>query len=120
MVRSEHLNHQNHLFGGHMMAEIDTIAYCLLQSCYGELRFVTRAAEFSFNKPAHLGDLVTFCAKRTKKGRTSIQVHVCGCVAKNTICSATMTFVCVDATGDASIIPDESEKTLRPKCHCGL
>ena len=81
LVRSEHLNHEGHLFGGDLMAEIDTTAYCLLRRIYGDKAFVTRAAEIQFEKPADLGDAITFRASMLKVGTTSVQVRVVGLVS---------------------------------------
>jgi uncharacterized protein (TIGR00369 family) len=99
LVRSEHLNHQGHLFGGEMMAQIDTAAYCLLREEYGDRQFVTRAAEISFERPARMGDVVVFESRIVHVGVTSIQVEVVGSVNGLTICSAGMTYVNVGEDG---------------------
>ena len=78
LVRSEHLNHEGNLFGGDLMAEIDTIAYCLLREKYHDRSFVTRAAEISFERPASLGATIIFEAKVLRVGTTSVQVGVTG------------------------------------------
>ncbi len=114
LVRSEHLNHQGHLFGGQMMAEFDTIAYCLLRGCYGEIQFVTRAAEFSFENPAKLGDVVSFCARRLTVGRTSIKIHVCCCVNKTRIGTAIMTFVNINSENKPIPIPRQNDSIPGP------
>lgn len=116
LVRTEHLNHQGHLFGGDMMAEIDTVAYCLIRSCYGEVQFVTRAAEFGFEKPAKLGNLVHFCATRIATGRTSVTVGVEGRVSGSVICSAKMVFVHIDADDQAAVLPEEQDDPLSHSC----
>ena len=99
LVRSEHLTHEGDLFGGHLMAEIDTIAYCLLRSKYPGNSFVTRAAEISFERPAGLGDVIAFEAKILRIGNTSIQVGVTGSVTDQQICTAKVVFVHVDRGG---------------------
>jgi uncharacterized protein (TIGR00369 family) len=99
LVRSEHLNHHGNLFGGDMMAKIDETAYCLLRQEHEEKTFVTRAAEISFERPARLGDVVVFEAHILNVGNTSIQVEVFGSVSGVAICSACMTYVCLDAGG---------------------
>jgi len=99
LVRSEHLTHEGNLFGGHLMAEIDTIAYCLLREEYPGRAFVTRAAEISFERPAKLGDVITFEAGIEKVGTTSITVRVVGTVARRPICTAKAVFVRVTAEG---------------------
>jgi len=86
LVRAEHLNHQGHLFGGDLMAEIDTVAFCLLREAFGDQAFVTRAAEISFERPATLGDTITFEAGIGATGRTSVQVEVTGRVRGQRIC----------------------------------
>ena len=99
LVRSEHLNHHAHLFGGVMMAEIDDTAYCLLRQEYEDKTFVTRAADISFERPARLGDVVVFEARILSVGHTSIQVEVFGSVSGVAICSACITYVCIGADG---------------------
>ena len=99
LVRSEHLNHEGHLFGGDMMAEIDTTAYCLLRQEYEDKTFVTRAAEVSFDRPARLGDVVVFEGRILNVGTTSVQVEVIGVVDGVSICSACMTYVNVGQDG---------------------
>lgn len=93
LVRSEHLNHQGHLFGGDLMAEIDTVAYCLLRQEYGDKALVTRAAEVEFEKPARLGDAMRFEASIGRVGTTSVQVEVTGTVGRKRICKARMVYV---------------------------
>ena len=99
LVRSEHLNHEGHLFGGNLMAEIDTIAYCLLRQEYGDKSFVTRAAEVSFERPASIGDVITFEAKPLRVGHTSVQVEVVGSVAGRRMAIAKVVYVNVGPDG---------------------
>lgn len=104
LVRSEHLTHQGHLFGGDLMAEIDTIGYCLLRERFGEKSLVTRAAEIDFKAPAHLGDVITFEAKLLSVGNTSVQVEVTGHVGAKHISTAKLIYV--------NIGPDGSKQSL--------
>ena len=99
LVRSEHLNHQGHLFGGALMAEIDTVGYCLLRREFGAKSFVTRAAEISFERPAMLGDAITFEAELGRVGTTSVSIVVRGYVQAIVICTATMIYVNVGPNG---------------------
>ncbi len=99
LVRSEHMTHQGHLFGGDLMAEIDTIGYCLIRERYGDKSLVTRAAEISFERPARLGDVVAFHAEIERVGTTSVTVAVTGLVGGVRICSANLVYVNIDATG---------------------
>jgi uncharacterized protein (TIGR00369 family) len=104
LVRSEHLNHHGNLFGGEMMAQIDTAAYCLLREEYPEKTFVTRAAEISFERPARIGDVVAFEAHILNLGVTSIQVEVAGSVDGTPVCGACMTYVNIGADGKKASI----------------
>ena len=110
LVRSEHLNHQGHLFGGDLMAEIDTVAYCLLRQAFGEQAFVTRAAEISFEQPARLGDAITFAAALASIGRTSVRVEVIGRVRGQRICGAHMVYVNVGTDGKKAPVPRRQAK----------
>ena len=103
LVRSEHLTHQGHLFGGDLMAEIDTIAYCLLREEYPRKSFVTRAAEISFERPANLGDVITFEASILRVGNTSVQVQVTGRAGSLLICTARV--ICVNIGRDGKKAP---------------
>lgn len=99
LVRSEHLNHEGHLFGGDLMAEIDTIAFCLLRQEYGDKAFVTRAAEVEFKRPANIGDVMIFEAKILRVGNTSVQVEVIGTVGSKRISSAKLVYVNIGPDG---------------------
>jgi acyl-CoA hydrolase len=114
LVRSEHLNHQGHLFGGDLMAEIDTVAYCLLRQAFGEQAFVTRAAEISFEQPARLGDAITFAATLAGIGRTSVRIEVIGWVKGRRICGAHMVYVNVGIDGKKALVPQRAFKP-RPR-----
>jgi acyl-CoA hydrolase len=99
LVRSEHLNHQGHLFGGDLMAEIDTVAYCRLRRDYPDNSFVTRAATIGFERPATIGDTITFEARIARVGRTSVEVEVTGTTRGGRMCSASMIYVNIDDQG---------------------
>jgi len=106
LVRSEHLNHQGHLFGGALMAEIDTVGYCLLRREFGAKTFVTRAAEIAFERPARLGDAITFEAELGKAGTTSVRVLVRGWVQRHLIGSATLVYVNLGPDGRKQAIQE--------------
>jgi len=104
LVRSEHLNHEGHLFGGDLMAEIDTVAFCLLRQKYGDKAFVTRAAEISFERPARLGDAINLEAEILRVGNTSIQVEVTCMVEGVHISTAKLVYVNVGPDGKKAAI----------------
>ena len=107
LVRSEHLNHQGHLFGGDLMAEIDTVAFCLVRQVFGEQAFVTRAAEIGFERPAKLGDTIVFEATLASTGRTSIRVDVAGLVKGHRICLARMVIYSAITAGQITRVPSQ-------------
>jgi len=113
LVRSEHLNHQGHLFGGDLMAEIDTIGYCLLREEFCDKSFVTRAAEISFERPARLGDAITFTARLGRIGTTSVRVDVAGTVQGRRICAARMIYVNLGPDGRAAPVPTPAGRRRR-------
>ena len=99
LVRSEHLNHHGHLFGGDLMAEIDTLGFCFVKQRFGDRSFVTRAADISFERPARLGDAIVFSAELEHLGTTSVRILVTGTVDGDVISHARMIYVNVDDNG---------------------
>jgi acyl-CoA hydrolase len=106
LVRSEHLNHQGHLYGGDLMSEIDNIGYCLVRELHPHKAFVTRAAEIGFSRPARIGDVITFMARRGREGTTSMRIDVDGRVNDVEICRATLIYVHVGPDGRKAPIQD--------------
>lgn len=99
VVRSTHLNHEGHLFGGDLMAAMDEVGYCEARAAYPNRRFVTRAADIQFVSPARLGEIIRFVATATKTGTTSLCVTVTGQVDGRVIGSARMIYVNLNAAG---------------------
>ena len=99
LVRSEHLNHHGHLFGGQLMAEMDTAAYCLLRQAYPDASFVTRASSFSFESATPIGDIVKFDAYVKSVGVTSATVEVVGRVGERVVATAEVVYVNVGPDG---------------------
>ena len=110
LVRSEHLTHQGQLFGGDLMAEIDTIGYCLVRETYADKTLVTRAAEISFERPATAGDVITFEASILRVGTTSVQVEVTGSVSGQRISTAKLVYVNIGPDGRKRPMETEGEK----------
>ncbi len=105
LVRGEHLNHQGHLFGGDLMAEIDSIGFCLMRKLWPDLTFVTRAAEIEFIAPARLGEMVDFEAVLERTGNTSVTVTVTGRVGDREMAKARMIYVCLGADKKKTPVP---------------
>lgn len=69
-------NANGSIFGGIVLSYIDQAGFV---ECYRQVphRYVTIAMDkVEFHKPVSIGDIVSFYAKTTKVGRTSISVHV--------------------------------------------
>jgi len=64
------------IFGGVILSYIDLAGAIEVRRHYSQ-RFVTKAMrEVAFVAPVHLGDLVTFFARVTRIGRTSVTVDI--------------------------------------------
>ncbi len=115
VVRSTHLNHEGHLFGGDLMAAIDEVGYCQARAAYPRKRFVTRAAEIQFVSPARLGDVIRFVAETTKTGVTSLCVTVTGQVDGRVIGIARMIYVSLDAAGHKTPLTRTTSRARRAR-----
>ena len=113
VVRSTHLNHEGHLFGGDLMAAMDELGYCEARAAYPGRRFVTRAAEVQFVRPARLGDVIRFAAAVEGAGTTSVRVAVAGRVGDDTIGVAHMVYVSLDAAGHKSPLARAGQRGRR-------
>lgn len=92
------------LFGGKILYEIDYAAAKIARrACYGvpaDMIVTASMDKTNFEKPAYLGDIITYTASIKALGRSSIQIRVK--VRRESmqgemedICSANMTFVCI-------------------------
>ena len=109
LVRSEHLNHHGNLFGGNIMAEMDTVGYCLLRQAYPKASFVTRASRFTFDSPAGIGDIVRFDAYIRAVGTTSVTVEVTGCIGERLVSSAETVYVNIGPEGKKARVPLDAQ-----------
>jgi len=76
MTRQADANSNGDIFGGWIMSQVD-IAGAIVAAHRVEGRIVTVAVNsFHFQKPVFIGDVVSFYAKISKIGRTSISVDV--------------------------------------------
>ncbi|HRU06692.1 MAG TPA: acyl-CoA thioesterase [Candidatus Brocadiia bacterium] len=105
LVRNEHLNHHGNLFGGVIMAEMDTVGYCIAQQMFPGCAFVTRASSFVFESAARLGDIVEFEGELARRGVTSVTIHVAGRVGGRLVAKGEMTYVNVNAQGAKTPVP---------------
>ncbi|MDD3695228.1 MAG: hotdog domain-containing protein [Lentisphaeria bacterium] len=77
IVRPEHLNHYNYLFGGVLLRWVDEFAYLAAVREFPAARFVTRAMhEIEFTKSVKNGAMLRFQVEREKCGITSVSYRV--------------------------------------------
>lgn len=105
-------NANGDIFGGWVMAQVD-LAGSVLPFRHAQGRVATVAVnEFVFKQPVRLGDLLSFCSKVIRVGRTSITVKVevfaerirtQGQYIKVT--EATVTYVAIDDNGQPREVP---------------
>jgi acyl-CoA thioesterase YciA len=100
------VNANGDIFGGWIMAQVD-LAGAVLPSRIAKGRIATVAVnQFIFKQPVSLGDLLSFYARVTRIGRTSISVHVEVYAERNPadlqvvkVTQADVTYVAIDHQG---------------------
>ena len=106
------VNANGDIFGGWIMAQVD-LAGAVLPSRIAKGRIATVAVnQFIFKQPVSLGDLLSFYARVTRIGRTSISVHVEVYAERNPadlkvvkVTEADLTYVAIDAKGQPRPVP---------------
>jgi acyl-CoA thioesterase YciA len=99
-------NANGDIFGGWVMAQVD-LAGCVLPYRYAQGRIATVAVnEFIFKQPVRVGDILSFCSKVTRVGRTSVTVTVEVYAERQyaqgkyvKVTEASLTYVAIDETG---------------------
>jgi acyl-CoA hydrolase len=77
IVRPEHLNHYNYLFGGVMLRWVDEYAYIAGIHEFPAARFVTRGMDrVSFTQSVKNGAVLRFQVAREHLGNTSVRYRV--------------------------------------------
>src|SRR5450830_1090565 len=105
-------NGNGDIFGGWVMAQVD-LAGAVVPARYIQGRMVTVAVnEFIFKHPIQVGDILSFFAKLTRIGRTSVTVKVevfaerFGSQDDNVkVTEASITYVAVDENGKPREVP---------------
>jgi acyl-CoA thioesterase YciA len=105
-------NANGDVFGGWIMAQVDK-AGAVLPVRVAKGRIATVAVnEFVFKQPVSIGDLLSFYARITRIGRTSITVHVEVWAERNPadlqvvkVTQANLTYVAIDAKGQPRVLP---------------
>ena len=106
------VNANGDIFGGWIMAQVD-LAGSVLPSRVARGRIATVAVnQFVFKQPVSLGDLLSFYARITRIGTTSISVHVTVIAERNPsqlqvvkVTEADLTYVAIDAQGQPRPVP---------------
>lgn len=105
-------NANGDIFGGWVMAHVD-LAGAVVPARYAGGRMATVAVnEFVFKHPVRVGDILSFFAKLTRIGRTSITVKVevfaerFGSQGEYTkVTEASLTYVAIDENGQPREVP---------------
>ncbi len=106
------VNANGDIFGGWIMAQVD-LAGAVLPSRIAKGRIATVAVkQFVFKQPVSLGDLLSFYARITRIGNTSISVRVEVYAERNPanlhvvkVTEADLTYVAIDAQGQPRPVP---------------
>ena len=106
------VNANGDIFGGWVMAQVD-VAGAVLPSRIAKGRIATVAVnQFIFKQPVSLGDLLSFYAKVTRIGTTSVSVHVDVYAERNPaniqvvkVTEADVTYVAIDGEGRPRPLP---------------
>ncbi len=105
-------NANGDIFGGWVMAQVD-LAGAVVPARYAAGRMATVAVnQFVFKHPVRVGDILSFFAKLTHIGRTSITVKIevfaerFGSQAEYTkVTEASLTYVAIDENGHPRQVP---------------
>ena len=76
LMTPERANFFGNVHGGHVLSQVDNIAY-VCAARYSRLACVTAAFDrVDFHEPIHVGELVTYTARISHVGRTSMEVEI--------------------------------------------
>ncbi len=109
------VNANGDIFGGWIMAQVD-LAGSVLPARIAKGRIATVAVnQFIFKQPVSMGDLLSFYARVTRIGNTSISVHVQVFAERNPsnlqvvkVTQADLTYVAIDTQGQPRPVPREA------------
>ena len=105
-------NGNGDIFGGWIMAQVD-LAGAVIPARIAKGRIATVAVnQFVFKQPVSMGDLLSFYAKVTRVGKTSVTVNVEVYAERNPadlhvvkVTEANLTYVAIDRNGRPREIP---------------
>ena len=107
-------NANGDIFGGWIMAQVD-LAGAVLPARIARGRIATVAVnEFVFKQPVSIGDLLSFYARVSRIGTTSVTVHVEVYAERNPanphvvkVTEAKVTYVAIDGNGQPRSLPKD-------------
>ena len=112
IVRNEHLNQYNYLFGGIMLQWVDEYAYIAAVRDFPQARFVTRAMDHvEFHRSVHVGSMLRFQVTLERQGNTSVSyrvevfARVPQQVEESQVFTTTVTMVSVNTAGEKQPLP---------------
>ena len=105
------VNANGDVFGGWIMAQVD-VAGAVLPARIARGRIATVAVnQFIFKQPVSIGDLLSFYARVTRIGKTSITVHVEVYAERDPVnphvvkvTEANLTYVAIDGQGQPRLV----------------
>ncbi len=112
LVLPGHLNHYGYLFGGNMLKWSDEVSWIAASRDFPGCKFVTVGMDqVTFKKSVRQGSILRFAVNRSAQGHTSVRYRVevfCDDIdsgAENPVFATTVSFVCVDAEGRKTPLP---------------
>lgn len=117
------LNPNNTLFGGHVMALMDSVAYTIATAHSGHVCVTACVDRIDFIKPATLGDKILISGSVNKSWQTSLEVGIKVCRQNikggevEQILKAYLVFVAIDQDGlpikVPQLVPDSQDEIRR-------
>ena len=111
------LNPNNTLFGGHVMALMDSVAYTIATGNSGHVCVTACVDRINFIKPASLGDKILISGAVNKAWHTSMEVGIKVCKQnikggkREQILKAYLVFVAIDNSGSPVTVPEIKPST---------
>lgn len=106
LVLPEHMNQYGFLFGGHLLAWVDELAWMAASRDYPGCQLVTVGMrEVAFKRSVREGSILDLTAHRIRSGDTSVSYAVSVAREGEEIFSTEVTLVRVDETGRKQSLP---------------
>ena len=126
IVRTEHLNHFGHLFGGQLLKWVDESAWLVAARDFQKYSLVTRAMEkVDFKTSVLNGSILRFNVCLFRMGTTSVTYSVNvyadepDSSVEKFVFSNRVTFACVDKEGRKCALPGKTQLRSEESCSEG-